>query len=299
MQPAPEPAVDVKHGEVCSCATPEGKLALYRGEAVCAVDLPAPQTAPRPLETEACASHSGKFWVIVVVSLHAAELENDITITLTSLAERNGIVDSPFFVGKVRDINELLVMWKCETRDRHKAKQLEVPEHATRELLTVTKGGSQQMKLIRILMSFTERCSATYSNLSARLVGADQDTEDSYSYDQALDIVSAWGVQRFTSYVEDAKYKKHKGEKLSSLEDRCLVSRATLMEVVKLREDAGDYVYYVGASGEGCNGPRLCKHPYSPYRLYRPFWGTLPGRGPYRPYIPYRPISVSVGRCSL
>jgi hypothetical protein len=102
------------------------------------------------------------------------------------------------------------------------------------------------------------RCSAAYSNLVVGLVG-EEDEEQLYTYDEALDAVAVWGVQKFTSYVEDAKYKKHKGLKLTNLEDRCLVSRATLMEVVKLREDAGDYVFYIGTDKQ----TRACPKPFT------------------------------------
>ncbi len=239
-----EAVAPAQSGEVCSCATPEGKIRMLRGEAVCELDRSVSASPPALSDVVPCSSHAGKLWVIVVVSLHN-EADDDVAGALRSVAERNGMIESPFFVGKAAGLPELLAMWRCEMNDRHKPKRF-VVDGGTCDLLTVAKGGPQPLKLIETLRGFMARCSATFGNLTVETASGEEDDTDAYSYDEALDVVSVWGVQKFTSFVEDAKYKKHKGQKLSTLEDRCLVSKATLMEVVKLREDAGDYVFYMG-----------------------------------------------------
>ena len=119
-EPAAEPSTDQQQGQVCFYNTPTGKVVMSFGAAVFQETAPATQTPPLS-HIEPCASHVNKNWVIAIVSLRGSG-EPD----LKSLAGHNGMLDSPFFVGKVAGLPELAVMWRCPPKDKHKAKKLEV-----------------------------------------------------------------------------------------------------------------------------------------------------------------------------
>lgn len=55
--------------------------------------------------------------------------------------------------------------------------------------------------------------------------------------------MQAWGTARFIAFVEDAKLKLHDKMPVTQLERVCHACRTSLIEVVKLREDADDAVY--------------------------------------------------------
>ena len=76
------------------------------------------------------------------------------------------------------------------------------------------------------------------------------------TYEQALDVVADWGVERITAFIENAKLKKTRDQTLTSLEGVCVVSKASLMEVVKLRQDAGEFVFYLGADRQRRDCPK-------------------------------------------
>ena len=64
-----------------------------------------------------------------------------------------------------------------------------------------------------------------------------------HGYTEALETVQAWGTARFIAFAEDAKLKLQEKMPISHLERVCHTCRASLLEVVKLREDADDAVY--------------------------------------------------------
>ena len=225
-----------------SCTTSDGKVEVFVGPARLEEVPEVPAARMPPLShTQACKTHAKNFWVISVLTVFEGGERN-----LEELARQNGLLGNncPFFVGTSRLAAEIFVMWKCGERDRHKPKRFEAP-HTSCEMFSLRKAGNQSEKLVSTLLAFRARCAKVFTNLSVVTSSGAGDGEKVFiPYDDALDAVAAWGVQKFTSFVEDAKYKLHMKQQLTNLEDRCLVSRATLMEVVKLREDAGDYVFY-------------------------------------------------------
>ena len=51
-----------------------------------------------------------------------------------------------------------------------------------------------------------------------------------------------WGAHRFNCYVQNALLAKNHGDTLDPLQRAVLVTRVALMELVRAREDAQDYV---------------------------------------------------------
>ncbi len=118
-----------------------GKVALTLGKIVFNVRI---QSLTLNLsETATCASHANKRWVMTVVSGSGVVGAED---EIRAFVTQNGLDKQPFYVGVRSDVDQLVVMWRCSTRDRHKAKLLTLPGTARSELLTLQRGGAQRQR---------------------------------------------------------------------------------------------------------------------------------------------------------
>lgn len=89
-----------------------------------------------------------------------------------------------------------------------------------------------------------QSCKAYLSNLEIRT--RQQTSIGDIDYETALMEVSSWGTDKFIAFVENAKLRSKRGELLTKLEETCLICKASLLECVKLRQDADDIVFHIG-----------------------------------------------------
>lgn len=229
---------------VDSCRSESGKLFLMQG----ATKFTPQDGAFFDLShLEPCPSHKFKRWVIALVVNMTIDSED----AFKEVVDREGFGACPFFMGCNADGNETYIIYQSSESDKHKVKALSLEGVSLR---TFKKSGGQSQKIIETIAALKSGCKTYLTNLEVRTAEAPEG--DNMSYEQALDTVADWGVDRLTAFIENAKLKKTRDQKIEGLEGVCLVSKASLMEVVKLRQDAGEFVFYLGTERQRRDCPK-------------------------------------------
>ena len=215
-----------------------GRVKLMRGEAAYIVKAQRPPHCVFT-ETTACDSHAKKFWVCAVAP-GVAQSEEE----LRALAQRHGFESQPFLVGKVGSVGENIVIWRCSEKDRHRAKGLSLEGV---QCLTLKKGGGQSKKLITTVEQAIGTCSHLLTNMQVVHPDTEQGSQEAVGlqYEEALATVIGWGTERLVAFVENAKLKLKRKQPVTEMEETCMSGRAPMLEAVKLREDADDWVYHL------------------------------------------------------
>jgi hypothetical protein len=165
---------------------------------------------------------------------------------LRAIAAKNGFDTAPFLIGVAAQTPELLVMWQCSAGDRHKPKRLQLAGAHSVELKAIVKASAQSLKVVQTVVTLMGICGHYVSNLVVRERSEEPSTH--HQYEDMLERVCLWGTDRFVAYCEDAKLKKANGVVIGQLEKDVLTSRASLLEAVKLRQDAADVVFFMGSA---------------------------------------------------
>ena len=229
-----------------SCKSETGRLLLMQG----AVNFRTQASSHINLSSVVpCPNHKFKRWVIALIPNATIDTEEG----FKELVAREGFDACPFFVGcsGVDNANEMCIIYQSSEADKHKVKALGLEGVC---LQTFKKGGGQSQKIIETISTLRKGCKAFLTNLDVR--AAEHTANDDMSYEQALETVEDWGVDRLTAFVENAKIKRSRDKALSGLEYVCLISKASLMEVVKLRQDAGEFVFYLGGDRQRRDCPK-------------------------------------------
>ena len=212
LEPPPEPEAEAAQNEIQELEhyyNPGGSRVslLHRNEA--AFNQKVVTTPFTFTETAACTSHAMKRWVMVVASGTGVAGTKE---ALNAFVGQNSFTGNPFFVGKRGDVDELIVLWRCLDRHRHRPKPLAVVAGARLELLTIARGGNQKQKLVDTVTQAISGCAVFVSTLSVQYTGAvaeDEDQDESMmKYEDAFKIVADWGTERFVAFVENARLKK-------------------------------------------------------------------------------------------
>jgi hypothetical protein len=114
------------------------------------------------------------------------------------------------------------------------------------ELKAILKASAQSLKVVQTIAAIEGICGQYLSNLT--ICERAEAPSHHHLYDDLLERVAVWGVDRFTAFCEDAKLKKANGIEIDQLERDVLTSRASLLEAVKLRQDAADVVFFMGSA---------------------------------------------------
>jgi hypothetical protein len=217
---------------VDSCNTTAGKRNLIMGRAGYMEKAGIEAT----LNVDSTPHFRKKRWVIAVVT---GVQGDEAALHAFSVALGVG-AGTPFFFGHCG--LEVFVCYRCQERDRHKPKTFKGPGQT--DFYVIRKLGSQTEKVFAVLDAFMSKSTSAYTNLAFTLEGA---SGSALEYEGALELVSDWGVERFTAYVNNAAIHKSRGQLLSALEQVCLISKASLLEVVRLRQDCSDDVFILGS----------------------------------------------------
>jgi len=240
---APGPAVP----NVAGPAVPEqldfylaehGRVALLKGELVFA-ETEARESKPEFLQD--CADHKGKYWVFGV--LQRADSDE---ASLREFAEKHVPLGAPFLLCQGGLVGELYLAYRCDAKDRHKPKKI-----ADMQGMTTTKGGNQSMKVIETLQAMKQQSKLVLSNLviqgSAPVVEeAEQEIKD-LEYEEVLNLVIDWGTDKFTAFTQNALLAQKRKKPLTDVQFVALNCKGPMLEIVKLRQDADDMVFQMGA----------------------------------------------------
>ena len=232
----PDSSTEARDKCIDSCKSESGKLLLMQGAAKFVTQS---GSSGNLTHLEPCPSHKFKRWVIATITPTIDTEEG-----FKELVAREGFENCPLFVGccGVDYAKEMVIMYQSSESDKHKVKKLSI-EGA--RLQTFKKGGGQSQKIIETIVALRNQCTTFLTNLEVR--NAETVSGDDISYEQARDIVADWGVDKLTAFIENAKLKKARDQTISGLEGACLVCKAALMEVVKLRQDASEFVFYLNS----------------------------------------------------
>ena len=227
-----------------SCKSESGKLLLMQGAPKFVTQS---GSSGNLTHLEPCPSHKFKRWVIASITPTIDTEEG-----FKELVAREGFENCPLFVGccGVDYAREMVIMYQSSESDKHKVKKLSI-EGA--RLQTFKKGGGQSQKVIETIVALRNQCTTFLTNLEVR--NAETASGDDISYEQALDIVADWGVDKLTAFIENTKLKKARDQTISGLEGVCLVCKASLMEEVKLRQDASEFVFYLHSERQSRDCP--------------------------------------------
>ena len=194
-----------------------GKIRLIRRDTVYGIAKdPADGTLT---ETAKCDNHAKKFWVIVIAIVEPEQPHDK--AALTAIAERNGCASKPFFIGKCAKVDEILVIYKCDSRDRHRSKKLDFERT---QCLTLKKGGGQSEKLVKTIEQAIKLCTNFLTNMDIKYpVDACTTTEVvGMTFEVAQATVLSWGTDKFVAFVENAKLKTKKKQDITELEFTCM-----------------------------------------------------------------------------
>ena len=200
-----------------------------------------------------CDSHKNKRWVIAAVSDPVPDDNDTVEAYLMSFARKHGMLEVPFVVGVSDHVPEMLVLYQSPESDKHKAKRLAVAKAA---LFSYAKTGGQSLKVVETTRCVMQNCRVYLSNLEIRQKQRSADAVSDMDYETALATVMGWGTDKFTAFVENAKLKVKRTEPLSDLEATCLTCKATLLENVKLRQDADDIVFHINTEKQRAACPK-------------------------------------------
>ena len=180
-----------------------------------------------------CSDFKGKYWVFGMVS--SGHFKED---DLEGFA-REHIADKewPFFVGCNGHVPELYLAYRDNARQSLRTIR-------GMKCYAIEKSSNGPMRIIQTIDSFFAASSHIYTNLEIQR-GQEPATAQSgqMTYEQAEATVIDWGTQQFTYFVQNASLALKRKQTLNELQFVCYHCKASLMEVIKLREDAGDMVF--------------------------------------------------------
>lgn len=85
------------------------------------------------------------------------------------------------------------------------------------------------------------------------------------TFDEALEIVYDWSTDKFTSLAENSRLKQARGQEVSPLEFVALKCKADLGAAVGMRNDASEFVFYMGADKQRRDCPQRFEEGATPY----------------------------------
>jgi hypothetical protein len=135
-------------------------------------------------------------WVIAVVLQGAVDAD-----TLQQLVAENGLADFPFFVGRVKDIDEILVLYRAGESERHKAKKLQTTGRVT--CFTLAAGGAVKVKLLKTIMQAVQSCDLKLASIEVREVTTDG--AELLSMEEAHAMTEHMSVVEFAAAVGNAR----------------------------------------------------------------------------------------------
>jgi hypothetical protein len=104
------------------------------------------------------------------------------------------------------------------------------------------------MKVVQSIEAFFSASTHVYTNLEIQRCQEPAAAQTGQmTYEQAESIVLDWGTQQFTYFVQNASLALKRKQPLNELQFVCYHCKASLMEVIKLREDASDMVFMLDA----------------------------------------------------
>lgn len=112
-------------------------------------------------------------------------------------------------------------------------------------------------KVVETIAAMMNNCAAYHTNLKVETHDPTA-VSDKLSYEQTLQIVMPWGTDKFVAFVENARLAKSDGDPLTVLQQRCITCQKTLMEAVKLRQDADEAIVTLGSERQQTE----CPHSY-------------------------------------
>jgi hypothetical protein len=121
-------------------------------------------------EVTSCTNHCKKLWVIA-----SAELGDVGEAALRKLVDDNALAPLPHFVGRVKGMNEVLVLYKGGESERHKAKKLTIDGRVT--CMSLTAAGNTRAKLLKTVQEAFQACDLAVTTLALRESRADGDDE--------------------------------------------------------------------------------------------------------------------------
>ena len=223
-----------KDGEIiASYAADTGKVSLTKGDPYYTVK----EAEEATLEfSQACANHQHKQWVLGTIP----NIQGD-EASMRAFAAEHIPEGVPFLLGRSGHVPELFVAYRCDPKDRHKPKVTQ-----GLQCITTSKGGNQSMKIIKTLQTAIATSLSVLSNLTIENEKGEEDNIASgLQYEEALAKVLDWGTERFTAFVQNAIHAKHRKAALSELQVVCMLCKAPMLEVIKLRQDADDMVFHL------------------------------------------------------
>jgi hypothetical protein len=147
-------------------------------------------------ELAACANHCKKLWVFCTVVLSNVDEG-----TLRQLVEENGFEGLPFFVGRVKGISEVVVIYRAGEAERHRSKKLQTTGRVT--CLSLSAGGAAKVKLMKTIMEAVRACDLRFATLELREVTAGVD--DQMSMEEAHAMTEQLSAVEFAAAVGNAR----------------------------------------------------------------------------------------------
>ena len=85
------------------------------------------------------------------------------------------------------------------------------------------------------------------------------------TFDEALEIVYDWSTDKFTSLAENSRLKQARGQEVTPLEFVALKCKADLGAAVGMRNDASEFVFYMGSDKQRRDCPQRFEEGATPY----------------------------------
>ena len=193
-QPAASPeasGVEAKHTEATEIdfyLSDKGRINMCKGS-IAYKEQEA--TESRAEHLEPCKDHKSKYWVFGV--LHGPPLDEE---GMRAFAAQHIPEGAPFMLGQGGLVQEIVVVYRCETRDRHKPKLIDDMKG-----FTTTRGGNASLKVIRSIQALMARCKAMLSNISMGDVDAPASLpKGELSYEEVEEAVLNWGTKKFVAF---------------------------------------------------------------------------------------------------
>jgi hypothetical protein len=211
---------------------------------------------------ESCESWAGKYWTLAVLAHYGGELrdgESELSF-LERLSAANGWDDKPRFFGVLAEVPELFVAVRCSANERFRRKDIDSLGGCQVSPLSLRKGGNQREMLLGFFVQITGMCKEYATTLSIHELAQPEEERASsgLSFETVLAEVIEWGTERFVNYAENARLKKARKEQITDREMVCLTSRAALLDMVRLRQDADEWIYTLGSERQR----RACPLPF-------------------------------------
>ena len=197
---------------------------------------------------EACTSHQYRRWVVAKLSAEGLDDER----ALVNFASAQGFADLPFVLGLSADGGHAYVVYRCREEHKRRVKKLTSGSPA---MLTFMKGGSQNARIVETVAALSSGCRLVLASLF--VVEEAKEESSRLLFNEALDRIEDWGVAKLTAYIEDARIKKSRDEKLETLEHTCLVSQRALLEAVAMRAEAAEFVFTLGSQHQQRACPKV------------------------------------------